>query len=147
MSPEAVQLQATDGHSKDEDFGLGIFIFCVMSACRRHVHVPGQALLLAWKGSMPGYTCWRPTQIDEDLIPSMDELIGKHADLRSIRKVGEGTFGEAFKSGSMVFKIVPLEGDHLVNGEPQKRSEEIIAEASISSALSGLRQKAGPYLW
>lgn len=36
-----------------------------------------------------------------------------------VRKIGEGTFGEAFKAGRVVFKIVPMEGEQLVNGEPQ----------------------------
>ncbi len=39
----------------------------------------------------------------------------------------------------MVFKIVPLEGDLLVNGETQKRSEEILAEVAIALTLSRLR--------
>ena len=39
----------------------------------------------------------------------------------------------------VVFKIVPLEGDLLVNGEIQKRSEEILAEVAIALTLSRLR--------
>lgn len=38
-----------------------------------------------------------------------------------------------------VFKIVPLEGSLLVNGETQKRSEEILAEVAIALTLSRLR--------
>ena len=38
-----------------------------------------------------------------------------------VRKIGEGTFGEAFKAGHVVLKIVPMEGEVLVNGEPQVR--------------------------
>ena len=30
-------------------------------------------------------------------VPSMEALLGCHVDLRAVRKVGEGTFGEAFK--------------------------------------------------
>ncbi len=40
----------------------------------------------------------------------------------------------------VVFKIVPLEGDLLVNGETQKRSEEILAEVAIALTLSRLRE-------
>lgn len=40
----------------------------------------------------------------------------------------------------LVFKIVPLEGDLLVNGETQKRSEEILAEVAIALTLSRLRE-------
>lgn len=31
-------------------------------------------------------------------LPSMDELLGRHVDLAAVRKIGEGTFGEAFKA-------------------------------------------------
>ena len=42
-----------------------------------------------------------------------------------------------------VFKIVPLEGSLLVNGETQKRSEEILAEVAIALTLSRLREPNG----
>ena len=32
-------------------------------------------------------------------LPSMDELLGRHVDMGSVRKIGEGTFGEAFAGG------------------------------------------------
>lgn len=35
-------------------------------------------------------------------------------------KLGEGTFGEAFRAGSTVCKVVPFDGTSLVNGETQK---------------------------
>jgi serine/threonine-protein kinase haspin len=35
-------------------------------------------------------------------------------------KVGEGTYGEAFKVGNCVCKIVPFDGDFRVNEEVQK---------------------------
>ena len=38
----------------------------------------------------------------------------------NIVKIGEGTFGEAFKAGGYVCKIVPIDGDLRVNGEVQK---------------------------
>ena len=31
-------------------------------------------------------------------LPSMEALLGRHMDLASVRKIGEGTFGEAFKA-------------------------------------------------
>lgn len=43
-----------------------------------------------------------------------------HSHITNISKVGEGTYGEAFKGGGCVFKIVPIDGDFLVNGEVQK---------------------------
>lgn len=39
---------------------------------------------------------------------------------QNVTKVGEGTYGEAFKVGDKVCKIVPFGGDLLVNGEVQK---------------------------
>lgn len=39
---------------------------------------------------------------------------------KSIIKVGEGTYGEAFKAGKTVCKVVPFDGDLRVNGEVQK---------------------------
>ena len=70
----------------------------------------------------------------------MEELLGRHVDLAKVKKIGEGTFGEAFKAGNLVLKIVPMEGTVLVNGEAQKRAEEILAEVAITLTLSGLRE-------
>ena len=55
-------------------------------------------------------------------------------------KIGEGTFGEAFKGPatvrgqtcSTVFKIVPMEGATLVNGEKQKTADEMLAEVAVT---------------
>ncbi|CAA6653942.1 unnamed protein product [Spirodela intermedia] len=46
---------------------------------------------------------------------------------------------EAFKAGSAVCKIVPIDSDQLVNGEVQKRSEEVIEEVLLSLTLNSLR--------
>lgn len=37
-------------------------------------------------------------QVDVAALPSMEELIGQFASLTHIKKIGEGTFGEAFKA-------------------------------------------------
>lgn len=37
---------------------------------------------------------------DEEELPSMDALLGRHVDLASVKKIGEGTFGEAFAGGA-----------------------------------------------
>lgn len=42
------------------------------------------------------------------------------SDPKTIAKVGEGTYGEAFEAGKAVCKIVPIDGDLRVNGEVQK---------------------------
>ena len=54
------------------------------------------------------------------LTPPFCSLPPKHpAPPSQVRKIGEGTFGEAFKAGRVVLKIVPMEGAVLVNGEAQ----------------------------
>ncbi|EIE19929.1 hypothetical protein COCSUDRAFT_54502 [Coccomyxa subellipsoidea C-169] len=74
----------------------------------------------------------------------MEALLGRHVDLAAVTKIGEGTFGEAFRaSDGVVLKIVPMEGDALVNGEPQKRAAEILAEAAVSLTLSQLHPDPG----
>ncbi len=40
-----------------------------------------------------------------DTLPSMEALLGRHVDLTSVRKIGEGTFGEAFAAGNLVLKV------------------------------------------
>lgn len=54
-----------------------------------------------------------------------------------------GTFGEAFRGGDVVIKIVPFDGETPVNGEVQKRSAEITAEIAVSLTLSQLRGTPG----
>lgn len=62
--------------------------------------------------------------------------------MMQVVKLGEGTYGEAFKSGSVVFKLVPMEGDNLINGWPQKGAADLLGEAVIAIALSGLGEEA-----
>lgn len=76
----------------------------------------------------------------------MEALLGRHVDLGAVRKIGEGTFGEAFRAGDVVLKIVPMEGDTPVNGEPQKRAAEILAEAAVALTLSQLHPDLGESL-
>ncbi|XP_043471396.1 hybrid signal transduction histidine kinase M isoform X2 [Leptopilina heterotoma] len=63
--------------------------------------------------------------------------------LKSCRKIGEGVYGEVFlhneNSESSVIKIIPIEGDDLVNGEPQKKFHEILSEIVIAKELHDLR--------
>ncbi|XP_038070944.1 uncharacterized protein LOC119739891 isoform X2 [Patiria miniata] len=59
-------------------------------------------------------------------------------------KIGEGVYGEVFRTvntegQTVVLKIIPIEGDSQVNGEPQKSFEEILPEIVISRELSALR--------
>ncbi|XP_041640124.1 uncharacterized protein haspin isoform X2 [Cheilinus undulatus] len=61
-------------------------------------------------------------------------------------KIGEGTFGEVFSTtnaagDTIALKIIPLEGIEKVNGENQKKFEEILHEIIISKELSSLKEK------
>uniref|UniRef100_A0A0A9FRC6 non-specific serine/threonine protein kinase n=1 Tax=Arundo donax TaxID=35708 RepID=A0A0A9FRC6_ARUDO len=60
-----------------------------------------------------------------------------------VKKLGEGTYGEAYRAGRTVCKVVPFDGDLLVNGETQKRSEEVLEEVLLSLTLNNLRSDRG----
>ncbi|XP_062081741.1 serine/threonine-protein kinase haspin homolog isoform X2 [Humulus lupulus] len=77
----------------------------------------------------------------EQSVPfKFQDVFSKYCDPQEIIKIGEGTFGEAFMAGSYVCKIVPIDGDFRVNGEVQKRSEELLEEVVLSRTLNCLRQ-------
>lgn len=65
--------------------------------------------------------------------------------LRKCKKIGEGVFGEVFLNGSIVLKIIPIEGDVEINGALQKRFDEILHEVIISQELSALRSNEKNY--
>lgn len=56
--------------------------------------------------------------------------------LRNCKKIGEGLYGEVFKwndgTNSSVIKIIPIDGEELVNGERQKKFDEILSEIVIA---------------
>lgn len=56
-------------------------------------------------------------------------------------KIGEGTYGEAFKSGQVVLKFVPMQGTNLINGWPQKGAADLLGEAVIALALTDLSRE------
>lgn len=60
----------------------------------------------------------------------MEELLGQHVDLGKVNKIGEGTFGEAFKAGNVVLKIVPMDGMLMVT---KAASSACILFCSLSS--------------
>ncbi|KAG6542875.1 hypothetical protein Mapa_015779 [Marchantia paleacea] len=70
---------------------------------------------------------------------SLREAISNFCDISDVVKLGEGTFGEAFKGDGCVFKIVPMDGEILVNGEVQKTSAEIYSEVLLTNTLTRLR--------
>eukprot|EP00898_Chlorokybus_atmophyticus_P005136 jgi/Chlat1/5623/Chrsp369S05390 len=65
----------------------------------------------------------------------IDELTGDS----EICKIGEGTYGEAFKHAESIIKIVPMAGVQLVNGEPQKALTEMRDEVLLTNTLTKLR--------
>jgi serine/threonine-protein kinase haspin len=66
--------------------------------------------------------------------------------LANIRKCGEGVYGEVFKAyfrgltEQRVYKVVPIEGSKIVNGEKQKKFAEIEPEIIVSQELNRLRE-------
>lgn len=70
---------------------------------------------------------------------TFSEVLSEYCDLQSITKVGEGTYGEVFIAGEAVCKVVPFNGDSLVNGEIQKKGEELLEEVMLSLTLNQLR--------
>ncbi|KAK7084830.1 Serine/threonine-protein kinase haspin [Halocaridina rubra] len=69
--------------------------------------------------------------------------------LSCCKKIGEGVYGEVFMNkpipssmdDATVMKIMPIEGEFEVNGEPQKKFGEILSEIIISLELNNLRSK------
>ncbi|XP_076620657.1 haspin [Colletes latitarsis] len=63
--------------------------------------------------------------------------------LEHCRKIGEGVYGEVFlheyEDKKSVIKIIPIEGNEHVNGEPQKKFHEILSEIVIAMELHNLR--------
>ncbi|OXU24815.1 hypothetical protein TSAR_016594 [Trichomalopsis sarcophagae] len=97
-------------------------------------------------------------ETEEDLIRSAKDIILKRCKQKSYlqfsdcfpdsyiencRKIGEGVYGEVFlyqnKTEKSVIKIIPIEGDELVNCERQKKFHEILSEIIISEELHKLR--------
>ncbi|KAL6495024.1 hypothetical protein OROGR_030943 [Orobanche gracilis] len=77
-------------------------------------------------------------------VPStLTDILLSYCDIDTITKVGEGTYGEAFKVGNNVCKIVPFGGDVRVNGEVQKKPEELLEEVVLSCTLNHLRGHKG----
>ncbi|CAL5084291.1 unnamed protein product [Urochloa decumbens] len=74
---------------------------------------------------------------------TLAEVFSTYCELGSIKKLGEGTYGEAYRAGRTVCKVVPFDGDLIVNGESQKRSEEILEEVLLSLTLNNLRSNQG----
>eukprot|EP00250_Pteridium_aquilinum_P000063 c10082_g1_i1 orf=269-2662(-) len=71
----------------------------------------------------------------------LKEAIMQFSDMRDVLKLGEGTYGEAFRASNLVFKIVPMGGNFLVNGEAQKTSAEMYTEMLLTLTLNKFRKQ------
>lgn len=79
---------------------------------------------------------------------AFDEIYSVQA-LHCCRKIGEGVYSEVFMhktpTRTTVLKVIPVEGEQLVNGEPQKRFDEIQSEIVIAQELTALRYGSDKY--
>lgn len=74
------------------------------------------------------------------------QLLAPHQpSLRGLVKIGEGTYGEAFKHGGNVYKIVPIQGTAMINNAAQKNAAEMAAELAVAFALTSLGRAGGVY--
>ena len=78
-------------------------------------------------------TCEQPVEN----VRSMSSLIKSYVK-SGVKKIGEGTYGEAYRGEGVVMKIVPMGGDTLVNGEVQMGPNEIRSETAVLKALNKL---------
>ncbi|XP_020596846.1 serine/threonine-protein kinase haspin homolog isoform X1 [Phalaenopsis equestris] len=101
-------------------------------------------------GALPGESCGGEslTAFEQLLMVckqscpiKLSEVFLDYCDASNIIKLGEGTYGEAFRTGETVCKIVPIDGDLVVNGEVQKKSEEVLEEVLLSLTLNSLREQ------
>ncbi|MCO5552508.1 hypothetical protein L7F22_006020 [Adiantum nelumboides] len=71
----------------------------------------------------------------------LEEAIGQFSNVDDVVKLGEGTYGEAFRASNLVFKIVPMGGNFCVNGEVQKSFAEMYTEMLLTLTLNRLRKQ------
>ena len=62
-------------------------------------------------------------QTNIQLLPSMADLLSQHASLDSIKKIGEGTFGEAFKADQV--------RGAAVSSEPAQTSVQLFSHSAF----------------
>jgi serine/threonine-protein kinase haspin len=85
-------------------------------------------------------------------LPSMDAALGRHVTLAGSVKVGEGSFGEAYRTGDgAVVKVVPfVAGDPPPPSPPAsaadvKTAADVAAEAEVGLALTSLADDDGEH--
>ena len=77
---------------------------------------------------------------DPEAIPAFADVIADIVGRSKVAKAGEGTFKEVFKCGSSVVAVMPIEGDVVMNDEPQKCAEACIGEVLANLHLAELRE-------
>nr|XP_027114938.1 serine/threonine-protein kinase haspin homolog isoform X2 [Coffea arabica] len=117
---------------------------CSEKSCEDIQVAVGKLSLTSYHDSQDGLG-WDPllallTACGQSAPSTLLDVLLSYCDSENISKVGEGTFGEAFKVGETVCKIVPFGGDFQVNGEVQKRPEELLEEVMLSCTLNRLRR-------
>ena len=83
------------------------------------------------------------SKCSENRIVPFDKLCNQQV-LKNSKKVGEGSYGEVFllnfnELNSSVLKIVPVDGSCPVNGEPQTKLSDMLAEIVVSTDLNLLQ--------
>ncbi|KAG2493176.1 hypothetical protein HYH03_008597 [Edaphochlamys debaryana] len=118
-----------------------------------------------------GAAAQRPSRAARKPTASSSAAAARAAPARlGVEKVGEGSYGEAWRlgggagvkgraagkgkaaqgsgssggGGGLVVKIVPIEGSMEFNGGPQKTAADMLAETLVCRELSGLAEGAGP---
>lgn len=81
-------------------------------------------------------------ECNQEAPVSLEDALSKFCNLSLVKKLGEGTYGEAYQGGKFCFKIVPMDGDILVNGEHQKTMDEMLSEVLVTKAVSRLREES-----
>jgi hypothetical protein len=71
-------------------------------------------------------------------IPAFADIFADLSNASTVRKIGEGTFKEAFAVDGAVLSVTPIDGDFPVNDEPQKRASELLGEVEVHLQLSNL---------
>ncbi|KAL3515873.1 hypothetical protein ACH5RR_022775 [Cinchona calisaya] len=130
--------------SVSEDFSMRPFILRSReNSCEDIQDAVGKLSLTSNSDSLDSQS-WDPllallTACGQSAPSTLLDVLLSYCDSENIIKIGEGTFGEAFKVGETVCKIVPFGGDFRVNGEVQKKSEELLEEVMLSCTLNQLR--------
>ena len=81
---------------------------------------------------------------DIDAVPAFADFVRRTVGRSKVTKAGEGTFKEVFMYGSSVMAVMPIEGDVIMNSEPQKRAGECVTEVLSSRHLAALCEPTPP---